>query len=118
MKKIILSSIFILSAFMLKAQETALAPDQNPNFKMSLAKYQSSQESLQGTMNTTVQDTYKAYDWYQAKLERRQQRISFRQERALARIRYRNDYQGNWDYGYRYNNYYSPFSYRHGWWCR
>ena len=96
MKKNILFYVFLLLGFSVQAQDNSLAPDQNPNYKTSLAKYTGNQEQLQSAMNTTVQNTYKAYDWYEAKQERKQQRIQFRQQRALARINSFN----NFNYGY------------------
>lgn len=114
MKKILLINLLAFSALFGSAQDNNLAPDQNPNYRISQEKYQAAQQALQTTMNTTVQQTYKAYDWYQARQERKQQRIQFRQQRALARIQ-NNGYFGNgyfYPYG-RYNNY------RNGWsgWC-
>lgn len=109
-------SLFTISV---NAQDNTLAPDQNPAYKVSLEKYKSQQDKLLVTMNTTVQDTYKAYDWYEAKQERKQQRIADRRERRLYEAM---------NYGYYYNpyNYYfdpfsSPYRYspyyfhRHGW---
>lgn len=86
MKKTILCFILFLPFFILKAQETTSTSDQNPNYLLSLAKYQSSQDRYASEMNTTQQNTYKAYDWTEAKEEKKNQRIDFRQKRALARI--------------------------------
>jgi hypothetical protein len=47
--------------------------------------YMKQKDELQKTMNTTVQNTYKAFDWYQNKLDRKQQRRDFRQQIRLAR---------------------------------
>ncbi len=118
MKKILLSYLFVLITIAVSAQES-LASDQNPNYKASLEKYKSQQDNLLATMNTTVQNTYKAYDWYEAKQERKQQRIADRRERRL----YEAQNYGN--YYNPYNYYYDPFSipyryspyyfHRHGW---
>jgi len=86
MKKIILFLIMMTSVIMLKAQEVLMTSDQNPDYKTSLAKYQTGQQGVLEAMNTTAQNTYKAYDWTEAKQERKNQRIDFRQKRALARI--------------------------------
>ncbi len=131
--KLILLSIFCFAAFAIQAQ-TQLAPDQNPNYLISQNKYMQLKDSLQGNMNVTVQQTYKAYDWYEAKLERKQNRIQNRNERRLY-SNYQdygyyngfnnygyNNYYGNYNYGYRnrYNNFwnYRPsIGYRTGnWW--
>ncbi len=113
MKKILLSCLSVFTVVLVNAQDAITVPDQNPNFKVSLAKYQASQEGLMATMNTTVQDTYKAYDWYEAKMERRQQRINFRQERILARINNSNQCCNSWNNGYQG---YTPGRYRNNNW--
>lgn len=105
------------------AQTSQLAPDQNPNYLISQQKYMQYKDSLQSTMNTTVQQTYKAYDWYQAKLERKQNRVENSNQRRLYAsyynaydyYGYNNRYYGNNFYGNRYR---SPFTgYRSGnWW--
>ncbi|MFZ1528868.1 MAG: hypothetical protein WAT19_08960 [Ferruginibacter sp.] len=99
MNKTLLFAILLFSVFNLKAQDAALAPDQNPRYKESLDKYVASKDELQKTNNTTVQDTYKAYDWYQAKMDRRQDRINYRRQMNLYR---RNNY-------YPYDNYYNGY---------
>lgn len=86
MKKVIFSLLLLNSFFVSKAQEKVLTSDQNPNYKISQDKYLATQEKLSANMNTTVQETYKAYDWTEAKQEKKQQRIARRQERRLARI--------------------------------
>lgn len=103
MKKTLLFYCLILTVVSVNAQETATA-DQNPNYKESLQKYQSQQDKLLATMNTTVQDTYKAYDWYVAKQERKQQRVADRRERRLYRL------QNYGNYYNPFNNYYDPFA--------
>ena len=107
MKKIILVSMVMLSVTILKAQEALMTPDQNPQYKNSLAKYQTDKQSVLEAMNTTAQNTYKAYDWTEAKQERKNQRIDFRQKRALARINSYNYLDCNpfWSRRY-YNRYY------------
>ena len=104
MKRILLFFCFILSTFAVSAQENNRSPDQNPDFKTSLNKYQLQQDKLLATMNTTVQDTYKAYDWYEAKQERKQQRTADRRERRLYEL------QNYGNYYNPYNNYYDPFA--------
>lgn len=80
--------LFIVSAFSFfhtKAQEQ-LSPDQNPNYKVSMAKYQAGQDKLLEGMGTTIQNTYKAYDWFEAKQEKKESRIDFRRKLTLARV--------------------------------
>ncbi len=117
MKRIIFTFIILAAGFATQAQE--LAPDQNPNYKVSMDKYAATQASLQSTNNTTIQSTYKAYDWSTAKAERKAERRSYRRERALY-----NNYNNKWDYGWNNNwgsnwnrgwnnNYYVPRSRSH-----
>jgi hypothetical protein len=112
MKKTLLSLIIITAGFAATAQE--LAPDQNPNYKVSMDKYTAIQtsETSPTAMNTTVQQTYKAYDWRTAKDEKKAERRAERRENRLFNNYNQNYYQpynydGRNNYGrpYRYNNY-------------
>ena len=114
MKKILLFSFIIAGGFAAKAQE--LAPDQNPNYKLSETKYAAQRETLQSTMNTTVQDTYKAYDWRTAKTERRAERREYnRQYNGFNNYNngYYNPYYYNNGNSYYYSPYSSPYQYRY-----
>ena len=102
MKKLLLSFIIFTTAFAANAQE--LLPDQNPNYKVSMEKYSATPAALT-TMNTTLQETYKAYDWSTAKAERKAERRNFRRERALF-----NSYNNGWN-NYNWNN----NSWNNGW---
>jgi hypothetical protein len=56
-------------------------------------------------MNVTEQNTYKAYDWYEAKMERKQNRISTRQQVRINRSLYSYDNWNNgWNNNYSWNN--------------
>ncbi|RQO67991.1 hypothetical protein DBR43_26150 [Pedobacter sp. KBW06] len=78
------------------AQNPGLAEDQNPRYQESRAKYIELADSLNRNQGSTVQNTYKAYDWYTAREERR----------ALRRQR---NYENSWYNPYYYgNSYYSP----------
>ena len=80
---LITTSLFlVLSLLSLKgmAQQGALAPDQNPRYHESANKYRLVADSLNKTQGTTVQNTYKAYDWYTARQERRQQNREWRHQ--------------------------------------
>ena len=119
MKKILLSFLIVTATIFANAQENNLVPDQNPDFKVSLDKYKGQQDKLMATMNTTVQDTYKAYDWYEAKQERKQQRVADRRERRLYELQnygnFYNPYNRSYDpffIPYRY----APFYYGHRGW--
>jgi len=113
---LVLSSLFgFQSAY---AQE--LVEDQNPNYKASLSKYMAAKDSLTATLSTTVQDTYKAYDWYEAKQERKAQKREYRHEERMARAKnrsYNNGYYNNGYYnnGYYGNGYYGSSYYNNSW---
>ena len=97
MKKILFTLSILLAGYAIMAQD--LAPDQNPHYKISMDKYAATQVSLQTTNNTTVQETYKAYDWSAAKAERKAERRNFRRERVLF-----NNYNNGWNNNNRFNN--------------
>ncbi len=102
MKKVIFTLSILLAGYVTMAQD--LAPDQNPNYKVSMDKYAATQVSLQTTNNTTIQDTYKAYDWSTAKAERKAERRNFRRERVLFN-NYNNGWNNNnWNNGWNNNN--------------
>jgi opacity protein-like surface antigen len=116
MKKVLLTMMIAIASIATQAQE--IVQDQNPNYKQSMDKYAASKESLQTTMNTTVQSTYKAYDWSTAKAERQKDKRDFRRQRQLYSIYngYGDDYYDD-DYGYRnnrYNNGYNNYRYNNG----
>ncbi|MBX2930758.1 MAG: hypothetical protein KF781_02285 [Chitinophagaceae bacterium] len=116
MKKfiLILTAGLFLSA---NAQEKEqIASDQNPNYMVSQTKYVKQAEELQKTMNTTQQQTYKAYDWYEAKLEKKENRIKTRQQVRINRSLSNNFYYRNNRWNDR--NFYNPrVGYRtNNWW--
>ena len=89
-----------MSGFMAAAQQSPLLPDQNPRYAESVNKYSKIADSLTRSQGTTIQQTYKAYDWYEAREERRR----------LSRAR-NHQYSMAFDYGYN-NSWYYP-AYRH-----
>ncbi len=92
------------------AQQAALAPDQNPRFHESANKYLHVADSVNRLQGTTAQNTYKAYDWYQAREERRQQRREWRHQERMYGGYY--SYSPGWSvYGsyYPYNNFYGNY---------
>lgn len=96
---IITIGIVALLAFSgnVSAQQSILEQDQNPRHLEALAKYTTLSDSLTKTQGTTVQDTYKAYDWYEARTERR-------------RLRAERNYQnGFYSYPYYQTGYYNSF---------
>ncbi len=109
MKRIIFS-ILPLPVVMLFAMtavaQNSLAPDQNPNYMVSQARYMKMADSLNSWHSTTPQETYKAIDYLADKAEARAQRRAARREWRMERTR--------WDYYNGYNDYYYPNSYYNG----
>lgn len=96
--------IFIFGFMYCSANAQAdLAPDQNPRYRESMEKYINIKDSLQVTNNTTVQQTYKAYDWYEAKMEAKKERQQFRRQLRLNRSYYRYNPYTYYDDPYRYH---------------
>ncbi|MES2275110.1 MAG: hypothetical protein V4592_03745 [Bacteroidota bacterium] len=99
-------SFYTISA---SAQQLVLAQDQNPRYRESERKYARVADTLNSQHGTTIQDTYKAYDWYEARQERRQQNREWRHEERLNGGYY--DYTPSWNvygsyaYPFRYGNY-------------
>jgi hypothetical protein len=62
-----------------------LAPNQNPNYAESRARYMSLADSLLAAQGTTIQDTYKAIDWMVDRAEARALRRDFRRQIRLIR---------------------------------
>jgi hypothetical protein len=87
------------------SQIDLLSPDQNPNYYSSKAKYMMMADSINKFHSTTVDNTYEAYDWYDAKQKRQQERIAFRRELRMERAKNRYNWDNDWYYG-RYNNSY------------
>eukprot|EP01133_Synstelium_polycarpum_P011255 gene11255-13136_t len=83
-----------------------LLPDQNPRYAESVNKYSRAADSLTRTQGTTVQQTYKAYDWCTAREEKRR----LRRERNYQLSLYGGyDYGNSWYYpSYNYSRYYYP----------
>lgn len=104
--------------------QTELAPDQNPNYTISRAKYMNLADSLNEWHSTTTQDTYKAIDWLADRQEAREDRREFRRQLRLERAKWYgyNDYPAYPSYYYPRNhyNYYGNHYRRHRsynyWW--
>lgn len=103
------------------AQQTDLVADQNPRYAESVNKYSKMADSLTRNQSATVQETYKAYDWYTAREERRQLRRERNYQLALNSGYYYgyNNYNSSWyspNYGY-YGSYFPSFGFRsRHWW--
>lgn len=106
MKTYLLAALgaILISTTVTNAQ-TELAPDQNPNFAVSRAKYMAMADSLNTWHSTTHQEMYKAIDWLEDRRQARVDRREFRRQLRLERARWGNDY---------YYDYYTP-GFRNGW---
>ncbi len=103
-----------------KAQEV---PNQNINYKISQDHYTRLADSLLKFQGTTIQNTYKAIDYMQAKQDRKEARKNFRQQLRLERARnpyYWNNWGGNSNWNSPYYNNWNSFTpdmgYRTGNW--
>lgn len=95
------------------AQET-LAVDQNPAFAVSRAKYMAVADSINQWHGITHQQTYKAFDWYEQKMERRNDRRQFRRDLRMERAKRSGYYRYNGNRSY-YNPYYQNRRYNNSW---
>ncbi len=98
------------SGYAQNTDQSDLLEDQNPNYRKSKAVYLKQADSLNRTQGTTVQQTYKAYDWYMA----RKERIKLRQERNYQ-IRLNRSYYAD---PYPYYSPYIDYGYRNRFGCR
>ncbi len=103
-----------------KAQEV---PNQNVNYKISQDHYTRLADSLLKFQGTTIQNTYKAIDYMQAKQDRKEARKNLRQQLRLERARnpyYWNNWGGNSNWNSPYYNNWNSFTpgmgYRTGNW--
>ncbi len=71
--------------------------DQNPNFTESRDKYLQINDSIGETLGTTVQQTYKARDWYDDRQERKALRKTRNHEVRMNRAYY-SDYNSPYYY--------------------
>lgn len=88
-------------------------PDQNPNYRQSMYRYLAVGDSITRTQSTTFQDTYKAYDWYEARQERRDLRRERRYNIRMERAKYGSYYDSY--PGYYYSGYSGYSRYRNNW---
>lgn len=125
MKKTLMNIAFCLLGLTFNldssAQQANLEKDQNPRYEKSRAKYMNMSDSLTRNQGTTIQQTYKAYDWYEAREERRK----LRRESNYNNGFYNSSYYGgpnfyptmrfnNWGYG-NYGRGYFRRGFNYGW---
>ncbi|GAB4093427.1 hypothetical protein [Flaviaesturariibacter terrae] len=103
MNRLLLVLLASAPAFAASAQSV---PDQNPNFAVSRDKYLKVADSVTRWHSTTMQNTYKAYDWYEAREERRSARRENRQAVRLVRAQ-----RSRWNYNPYYDSYNSSYYY-------
>ena len=111
MKYLFYTAILLVLPAMTYCQQTIVfASDQNLHYKESQDRYMKVADSLTTFHSTTLQQTYKAYDWREAKHARKQQNREWRHQEILNRP-YTNYYYWS-DYNpYNYWSDYSPYNY-------
>lgn len=100
MKKIITLCCLFIGGIGWAQSSTDLVPDQNPNYMTSQQYYMKFKDSLLARQNTTIQQTYKAFDWHEAKMERRETRFQNRQQRRLNRSMFQRNPWYGWNNGW------------------
>lgn len=95
----IAGSVLLMASLSASAQDA----DQNPNWRNSAEKYATQAADLTATQSTTVQNTYEAYDFREAKAKEKQQRLDRRYNLKTMRIQSRYNYYRP-GYGYGNNN--------------
>lgn len=85
--------------------------DQNPNYRESLDRYLEVKDSVNLSQGTTVQRTYKAYDFMEERRDRRERRRRLREEYYYGGGYYDRYFYG----GAHYNNWYDPWGYYRPW---
>ncbi len=115
-----ISTAAVLFCSYIAVAQTDLAPNQNPNYAVSRAKYMQIADSLNEWHSTTQQEMYKAIDWLADRKEARADRREFRRQLRMERARWI-DYGNYYNDGYYFqNNYYRNYnnSYRYNNWRR
>jgi hypothetical protein len=114
MKKLLRTSAPLLALFFAGiASAQSPDPDQNPNYAVSRDKYMKLADSVNQWHSTTIQQTYKAYDWYDARMERREKDRQFRRDlRLLRNSNYYRPYYNYRPYHHPYRSY-APWGF---WW--
>lgn len=110
MKRNVLTTFLTAAGFIFYSSSSAqqnLVPDQNPDYAVSRDKYMLISDSINQWHSTTIHQTYKAYDWYEAKMERKNERLEFRRQLRLERAR------NNYYRPHHYNRYYNNYNYRY-----
>lgn len=99
--------------------QTSQVADQNPQYRQSQDKYMAMSDSVTKWHGTTLQNTYKAYDFLEAKAERKADRKNYKRNLRLTRSR-QYGYNNNYDsyYNRRYNSYYNSYSNPYRRWYR
>ena len=107
----IATGLIMMSSISTFAQDA----DQNPNWHNSADKYATQASDLTATQSTTVQDTYEAYDWREAKAEEKQERQDRRYNLRTMRIQSRYNYYRPYQYGNFHHNNWNNGYYNNGW---
>lgn len=79
--------------------------NQNPRFKEAKNKYIKNIDALTKNQGTTIQQTYKAFDWYEDKMKKKAQRDLWRHLERMERAKNGTLYY--YDSSWGFPNYYS-----------
>src|SRR5215475_6436460 len=82
-----ISTALVVCITFIAAAQTELAPDQNPNYAISRAKYMQIADSLNDWHSSTQQEIYKAVDWLADRKEARADRREFRRQLRMEQAR-------------------------------
>lgn len=92
MKKYLPLLLISLLASLPGLAQMELAPNQNPNYAESRARYMAMTDSLTATQGMTLQNTYRAIDWMVDRAEARALRRDFRRQIRLIRAQAYQDF--------------------------
>jgi hypothetical protein len=110
MKKNLLGAVIALTgiiSYIPSQSQSQLVNDQNPSFAVSREKYMEIADSVNSWHSTTIQNNYKAIDWFEDKKAAKASRIAFNRQLRLNRAQRNGYYYQDYHYGRRgnYNNY-------------
>jgi hypothetical protein len=95
--------------------QTVLAPDQNPGYAVSRAKYMQLADSTTDWQSTTQHEMYKAIDWLADRAEARADRREFRRQLRMERARWIDYNSGYYLPGNYYNRNHQSYNRYNNW---
>lgn len=79
-------AIFVFCIYSNVSAQNILA-DQNPQYQISQAHYAAISDSMNALQSLTLQNTYKAYDWFEARQEKKNSRIAYKRNLKLEQAK-------------------------------